>query len=250
MDDYKLRVLVTGSSSGIGLAIAKAFLAEGCSVAINGRNDNLLNSLAKDNVRFYPVVGDVSNVEDAINIVSRSVTLMGGLDVIVCNVGSGESEEPGAESYSEWQRVFAKNFFSATNIIEAGVSHLEESKGSIVCISSICGCEIIPGAPLTYSVAKAALNTYVKGISRPLGNKGVRINAVAPGNILFDGSVWDRKLSENASQVQHMLKSEVPLKRLGSVSEIAATVLWLTSPQASFITGSILITDGGQTRSI
>jgi 3-oxoacyl-[acyl-carrier protein] reductase len=245
-----LRVLVTGSSRGIGLAIAKAFLFEGNHVAINGRDENLLNILARENDKFYPVNGDVSYPEEAIDIVSRSVALMGGLDVIVCNVGSGVSVKPGDENFDEWQRIFGLNFFSATNIIEAGIGHLNKDQGNIICISSICGCEVIPGAPLTYSVAKAALNSYVKGMSRYLGNIGIRINAIAPGNIVFDGSIWDRKLTENKSEVQSILENDVPLKRLGSTSEIASTVLWLASKQASFVTGSILVADGGQTRSV
>ena len=74
---------------------------------------------------------------------------MGDIDILVCNVGSGSSVPPGQETYDEWHKVFAVNFFSATNLIEASLDFLEKSKGSIVCISSICGTEIIPGAPVT-----------------------------------------------------------------------------------------------------
>ena len=79
-------------------------------------------------------------------------------------------------------------------MVEAANSELFKSKGSVVCISSICGLETIPGAPVTYSAAKAALNSYIKGISIPMANHGVRINGIAPGNILFPGSIWEKKL--------------------------------------------------------
>src|SRR5690606_19972121 len=106
----------------------------------------------------------------------------------------------------------------------------------------------IPGAPVTYSAAKSALNAFVAGISRPLGAKGIRINAVAPGNIVFDGSVWQRKLREDAAAVEAMLVRDVPLRRLGTPEDVAELVLYLSSPRASFATGQIWTLDGGQVR--
>ena len=119
----------------------------------------------------------------------------------------------------------------------------------IVCISSICGLEVIPGAPVTYSAAKAALHAYVRGIAHPLGQQGVRINAVVPGNILFDGSVWQRKLNEDAAAVGQMLARDVALAKLGKPQDIANLALWLASSAASFCTGSIFVADGGQVHS-
>ena len=245
-----MRVLVTGGSRGIGHAISNAFLSSGHSVAINGRNEARLRGSSFQNSKTYFIPGDITDEEVAKSVVERSVNELGGLDAIICNVGSGSSVEPGSENYAEWQRMFDKNFFSSTNIIEAGTKYLQESKGSVVCISSICGCEIVLQAPITYSVAKAALNAYVKGISRPLGELGIRINAVAPGNVLFQGSVWDRKIKENKQKVDKMLIDDVPLQRLGTSQEVADVVVWLVSPAARFITGTILVSDGGQTRSL
>jgi len=102
---------------------------------------------------------------------------------------------------------------------------------------------------VTYSAAKAALNSYVRGISRPYAAKGIRINAVAPGNLLYGGSVWEQKLAEDATAVQAMLDREVAQRRLGTPEEIADWVIFLSSPRASFATGEIFIVDGGQVRS-
>lgn len=243
--------LVTGSSRGIGRAIAAGLLREGCRVALNGRNARELDETARalGDENLARVAGDVTRPEEAQRIVAETLAFFGRLDVLVCNVGSGGSVRPGEESFDEWQRVFALNLWSATNMVEAARDALAASRGAIVCVSSICGLEVVPGAPVTYSAAKAALNAYVRGIARPLGKLGVRINAIAPGNVLFDGSVWSRKLAEDAGAVQAMLEREVALASLGRPEEVADLVAWLASPRAGFATGGIHVLDGGQIRS-
>jgi 3-oxoacyl-[acyl-carrier protein] reductase len=241
--------LVTGSSKGIGWAIAQTLHAEGCHVVLNGRNEADLTAAAAQLDESISVVGDVTEPVEAQRIVAEVLRTFGRLDILVCNVGNGRSVSPGNETADEWQRVFALNLWSTTNIVEAARDALTASKGVVVCISSICGLEVIPGSPVTYSAAKAALNAYVKGIARPLGKLGVRINAVAPGNILFDGSVWSRKLVEDETAVLKMLEKEVALERLGAPADVASLVAYLASSQSSFASGSIWTVDGGQTHS-
>lgn len=241
--------LVTGSSKGIGWAIAQTLHAEGCRVALNGRNEKDLRAATAQLAGAIGVVGDVTQSAEAHRIVAEVLGTFGRLDILICNVGSGRSVAPGQENADEWQRMFAVNLWSATNVVEAAREPLKNSGGSIVCISSICGVETVPGAPVAYSAAKAALNTWVRGIARPLGKEGVRINAIAPGNVLFEGSVWESKLNENAAAVQAMLFREVSLSRLGKPEEIADLAVFLCSPLAGFATGSIFALDGGQLRS-
>jgi 3-oxoacyl-[acyl-carrier protein] reductase len=244
-------VLVTGSSRGIGRVIAESFLAEGCKVAFNGRNpDQLEQAIADirgDNV--IAVAGDASKPAQAQAMLGQVLSAFGKLDILVCNVGSGRSVPPGEEDLDEWRRVFELNLWSATTMVETCRQALAHTQGVIVCVSSICGQEVVPGAPVTYSAAKAALNAYVRGSARPLGKLGIRINAIAPGNILFEGSVWDRKLNEDAASVAGILERDVALARLGTPQDVANLAIWLASPAANFTTGSIFVTDGGQVRS-
>ena len=241
--------LITGSSYGIGKTIAKHLHAEGCHVALNARGEASLEETSAKLNGSISIVGDVTKQEEAHRIVNETINAFGKLDILVCNVGSGRSIPPGEESADEWNRVFALNLWSTTNMVQAASKFMKISKGSIICISSICGLEVIPEAPLTYSAAKAALNSYVRGIARPLGKEGIRINAIAPGNILFENSVWDRKLLTEPEFVKRLLKENVSLNTLGSAEDVAQLVCYLASSSSKFATGSIFTLDGGQVHS-
>ena len=238
--------LVTGSSRGLGRGIAEGLVAEGCRVAINGRDRKAVATVSSALHNSVSVPGDVSTSDGAAAVVADTIQALGSLDVLVCNVGGGRSVPPGEETLDEWQRVFALNLLSTTNMVQAARAALTASGGSIVCISSICGLETVRGAPVTYSAAKSALHAYVRGIAWPLGEEGVRINAIAVGNMLFDGSVWSELLANESETVTTMLKSKVRLGRLGVPAEVANLVAFLASDRSGFATGAIWTLDGGQ----
>lgn len=244
------KVLVTGSSSGIGLEIAKTFAKADSTVILNGRNNLKLKKNAKSIYNSKTISGNTEDPKSAKKIVNRAVSLLNGLDILICNVGSGKSAKPGFENYKDWQTSFKKNFFSATNVIEASKKFLIKSKGNIICISSICGIEYIKGAPITYSVAKSALNSYVKMNSKILGQRGVRINAIAPGNIIFKGSDWEKKLRKNKKKIMNNINSNVALNKFGNPKSIADICLFLASEKSHFVTGSIWVADGGQIKQL
>jgi 3-oxoacyl-[acyl-carrier protein] reductase len=242
--------LVVGASRGIGFAIARLLAAEGANVALAARGRDDLEAACREiggKTSFH--MADVVAPAAAQALVREVETQWGGIDILVCNVGSGTSVPPGQETAAEWSRVMDLNLFAATNMIEAAQPIMRRGSGdrAIICVSSICGLAAL-GAPVTYSAAKAALNATVRGLARPLALEGIRINAVAPGNIVFDGGTWSRKIAENKSAVDEMLAREVSLRRLGTPEEVADVTTFLASPRSAFITGTVIVADGGQLR--
>ncbi|MGZ2743915.1 SDR family NAD(P)-dependent oxidoreductase [Burkholderia stagnalis] len=238
--------LVTGSSRGIGKAIAAALASEGCHVIVNGRDADVLDGVAAE-LKAAAVAGDVSTRAGADAVLEQAVAVHGRVDIVVCNVGSGASVPPGQEAEAEWLRMLQINLMSATNTVAAARPHLGAQGGAILCISSICGSAAL-GAPVAYSAAKAALDSFVRGAARYLAPENIRINALAPGNILFEGSTWERKLAADADAVATMLKREVAMARLGTADEVASMAAFLCSEKASFATGALFVLDGGQLR--
>lgn len=240
--------LVTGASAGIGEAIARLLADEGCRVVVNARGDERLKKSARSVRADRAITADVSTVEGVSRVLGEIAATYGRLDVLACNVGSGTSVSGLDESEADWERMFRLNLFATSRMVNGSLPLLERTAGTIVCTSSICGIEAL-GCPIAYAAAKAALNSYVRNAARPLAKRAIRINAVAPGNILFPGSTWEMRAARAPGQVNEMLQKDVALGRLGSPDEVAACVAFLASPRSSYVTGEILVADGGQVRS-
>lgn len=245
---------VAGSSRGIGLAIAKAFLAEGARVAISGRNEDellkaeseLLNQASSD--RVLSIHGDLTQPEIIEQALNQIYQCWNSIDILVANIGTGRGQAGWQAPIGEWQRLMEINLYSAVNLATAAIPKMVEQKnGSIVFVSSITGIEST-GAPLAYSSAKAAILNFMKNLSRQLASSGIRVNAIAPGNILFPGGSWEGHLEKRRDEVIRYIETEVPMQRFGTREEIADAVVFLGSKRASFITGALLVADGGQTR--
>ncbi|MBM3852001.1 MAG: SDR family oxidoreductase [Verrucomicrobia bacterium] len=248
------RVLVTGSSRGIGRGIAAAFLAEGARVAVTGRKRAALSATANAWAAEFGAdavltcAGDLTrpaNIAKALCAVRKA---WGGLDVLVLNLGSGRGMPGLAADATEWNRVLQLNLVAAMETLRLSADLLALSRDSaVVFVGSIAGLEAL-GAPLAYGAAKAGLQHAMKGAAQMLAPRGVRVNMVAPGNIHFVGGTWDHRMKEAPEPTTKMLESQVPLRRFGTVEEVAAAVVFLASFRASFVTGACLPVDGGQTR--
>lgn len=247
-------VVVAGSSRGIGLAAAHEFLLEGSRVVLNGRDREALSAAEERLQRTFGTdrviahAGDTADPATAAAVISAARDKWERLDCVVANVGSGTARAGWELSEADWSSVFETNFGASRRLIEASLPVLMQQRaGSVVLTASIAGVESL-AAPLTYSAAKAALISYSKNLARQVGPAGVRVNAVAPGNVLVPGGAWERKLAANGDEVRAYVNREVPLARFGSPEEIAAIIVFLASDRASFVTGACLIADGGQTR--
>lgn len=248
------RVVVTGSSRGIGKAIGIGFLREGANVVFTGRNPDILAALGAELAsfpaeRYLLIPADVQETDSLEKLACEVETQWGGVDVVVANVGNGRSVPDPLPPADHFDALFALNFGTAVATARQFLPSLKRNHGNIIFISSIAGKEAF-GAPIDYSVAKASVVALSKNLARKVARDGVRVNCIAPGNIIFPGGVWDVKLREDPNGIKRLIETTVPMNRFGDPEEIADACLFLASERARFITGALLAIDGGQTVSL
>lgn len=248
-------VCVTGSSRGIGLAIAESFLQEGARVVLTGRDERHLATVSATlrerwgADRLLQFAGDLTQDEVIQESVEAIRSRWGRLDVLVANLGTGRGIRGWALHHEDWTNLLGANLIAASLVVTHAVPLMRQGGGgSITFIASLAGLESLP-APLPYTSAKAGLIALGKVLSRELAPHHIRVNVVAPGNIYFPDGVWDRKQREDPHAVETYLKVEVPMNRLGRPQEVADMVAFVSSSRAAFLTGASIVVDGGQSRS-
>lgn len=237
-------VFISGSSSGLGYELAKEFSKKKYKVILNSNNERNLKQkyLNLDNCDY--IKGDITKFNQIKNIVAKLKKKYGKIDFLICNYGSSNFKE----NNLDFRKAFDKNFFSTVHTVESFLPILKNNLSKIFCISSICGLEIIKGAPIGYSVAKSALNSYVKFMSYYLANRGITINGIAPGNLLFKGSLWQKKLNKNNKLTKKYIKENVPINKFGKPKDIFDIIYMIVNSGSNFYTGSTYIVDGGQSK--
>lgn len=236
--------LVSGSSRGIGRAIVERLAADGMRAYATGRSADALAALRGERIEAF--AGDLSTEDGVKSCLDAVLARHGRLDVVVANLGSGTSIGGADVPLAEFRRVFELNYFSAVALCQAALPHLKDG-GHIVVIGSIAGLEAL-GAPMAYASAKAALVGYAQSLARAVAARSIAVNVVSPGNVIHPGGSWEKKLQDAPDATRAYIAKEVPFGRFATPDEIAHAVSFLVS--STFITGTNLVVDGGQTRRI
>jgi NAD(P)-dependent dehydrogenase (short-subunit alcohol dehydrogenase family) len=241
-----MRALITGGDSGIGRAVAIAYAREGADVAISylpEEEDDARETsqwIEKAGRVAVRMPGDVRSEDQCSQLVERTVSELGGLDILVLNAGYQENRD-GLENIptAEIERVFDTNLFAPMWIARAAIPHLRPGS-SIITTSSIQAFNPSPKL-IDYAMTKAAQVAFTKALAQQLGGRGIRVNAVAPGPIwtpLIPATSWPDSLPE--------FGQDTPLGRAGQPAELAPAYVFLASPEASYVSGAIVPVTGGK----
>lgn len=239
--DFKDRtVIVTGGTRGIGKAVAKAFAGAGAVVVITGRNEEQAKKVASElDGNVHGLALDISNPTSVSEFFPAAIELLGGIDILVANAGITRDKLVMATRDEDWDDVISTNlrgtFLCAREVIRPMI---KKRSGRIIAITSVIGLTGNPGQG-NYAASKAGVIGFVKSLAQEVASRNITVNAVAPGMIATDMS------ADISDQAKEAIEGRIPARRSGTPDEVAASVLFLASDSASYITGETLRVDGG-----
>ena len=244
MDFNKKTVLVTGSSRGIGKAIALAFGHAGCNVVLNASKsiaqlEETKTLFENENIPVLALLADVSDYEKCKELFAEIEKKFGSVDILVNNAGISHIGLFTDMTPAQWQRILSVNLESALNCTHLAVPAMVHKKdGVIINISSMWG-EVGASCEAVYSASKGAINAFTKAMAKELGPSHIRVNAISCG-------VIDTEMNACFSEEERQaLVEEIPLMRFGKPEEVGDLAVFLASQRAKFLTGKIITLDGG-----
>lgn len=240
MEIKNKNVFITGSTRGIGKAIATQFAQKGANVVINGRSaisDELLAEFTALGVKAVGISGDISNGADAKRMVEEAVAMLGSVDILVNNAGITRDGLSLKMTEDDFETVLKINLTGAFNMTQAVLKPMTRAReGAIINISSVVGL-IGNAGQANYAASKAGLIGLTKSIAREVAGRNVRVNAVAPGFIESDMTAG------LADKIKDAMKAQIPMKRFGTAEEVATVTTYLAEQE--YMTGQVLTIDGG-----
>lgn len=246
--------LVGGGSRGLGRAAAVSLAREGADVAVFARGERALATAAEEigaaGARVTPVVADVSRPDDCVRVVERTVEVLGGLDILVTNMGGPPYGPASPRTDADWQQAFELVTMGVIRLCREAVPHMRErGGGAIVNVTTTGVHQLIAGTALS-SVARSATTNYAKYLATELAADNIRVNNVLPGWIATQRVVdlAEAEAAERDVRVDDVYREQndaIPMARFGDAQEIADAVVFLASARASYITGVNLRVDGG-----
>ncbi|HET9434122.1 MAG TPA: glucose 1-dehydrogenase [Chitinophagaceae bacterium] len=236
--------VITGGNSGIGLATAKRFVAEGAYVFVSGRRQTELNVAVRDiGKNVTDVQGDVSNLADLDRLYSIVNQQKGRIDILFANAGLGEFSTLGEISEAHFDKTFSVNVKGLLFTVQKAIPLFKDG-GSIILNSSIAASKGVEGFSV-YSASKAAVRSFARTWTVDLRHRKIRVNAISPGPIDTPAFSDLMRNEEQSRQLKKDLVSNVPLRRMGTPDEVAKVASFLASDESSYVTGIELFVDGG-----
>ena len=238
--------LITGGSRGIGKAIALELAAGGADIALCARTEGAAESVAAEiealGVRAAPCQADVADSDQAQAAVKQTLENFGRIDILVNNAGITRDNLLMRMKEEDWDAVLATNLKGAFNCCKAAVRPMMKARsGRIINVTSVVGISGNAGQ-VNYAASKAGLLGLTKSLAKEFASRNITVNAVAPGLVPETGMT-----SDLADQVVEQMQAQIPLGRTGTVEEIAHAVAFLASERAGYITGQVVVVDGGMT---
>ena len=238
------RVIVTGSTRGIGRETARLFLEAGAEVVIHGRSRTGVDDTVAALGGGTGIAADLSTLEGCRQLIDKALDHLGGLDVLVNNAAVGDGGTIGESDEALWQTTMDINLRAPFFLTRHALPALRASRGNVVMVSSVSGLMGHPGGITVYCTSKGGLNNMTRAMALELAGE-VRVNAVAPGPVDTDMHRIPARQSGDEKGYFKGINAWVPMGRIGTAREVARGILWLASDESSLATGIILSLDGG-----